>query len=104
MSDPINPKHYNRFTDHEPIAVIEEWVLNYNLGNVVKYISRAGYKDGSSRLTDLKKAQWYLDREITKEANEPQRNDSDTRITYDSYCIECGYFPDYCKCKHPGEV
>ena len=48
------------------IDFIEAYNLNFCLGNVVKYISRAGYK--GDKLEDLKKAQWYLDREIRKEA------------------------------------
>jgi hypothetical protein len=61
-SDPINhPKHYN-VGGIETIDAIESWELNYHLGNCVKYISRAGRK--GDRLEDLKKARWYLDREI----------------------------------------
>ena len=36
----------------------------FNLGNVIKYIWRAGLKDGASILLDLKKAKWYLDSKI----------------------------------------
>ena len=57
-----NPSHYAEGRAHEPIAVIEDWGLNYRLGNTVKYISRAGRKQNA--LEDLKKARWYLDREI----------------------------------------
>ena len=39
--------------------------LGFNLGNVVKYIARAGYKTADS-LQDLRKAAWYLDREIKR--------------------------------------
>jgi len=49
---------------YEAIKVIEAWELGFNLGNVIKYISRAGKK--GSKLEDLKKAQWYLNREIEK--------------------------------------
>lgn len=62
--DEVNhPLHYTmgRF---EVIDVIEDWTLGYHLGNTVKYIARAGKKDGSDFLTDLKKARWYLDRKI----------------------------------------
>ena len=63
MSDPVNhPQHYGGDTVYETIKVIEAWNLNFRLGNCVKYISRAGLKD--STLQDLKKAKWYLDREI----------------------------------------
>ena len=58
-----NPKHYGGADNpYEAIKVIEAWGLNFNLGNTAKYISRAGKKE--SVLRDLKKARWYLDREI----------------------------------------
>ena len=66
MSDIINsPSHY---TDGgiETIDFIEAKGLNYHLGNVVKYVSRAGKKDPAKKLEDLKKARWYLEREIEK--------------------------------------
>lgn len=59
-----HPQHYGGDTTYEAIKVIEAWELGFNLGNTVKYISRAGKKDPSTRLQDLKKARWYLDREI----------------------------------------
>jgi len=59
-----NPKHYGGDTTYEAIKVIEAWELNFHLGNVVKYISRAGKKDLSKTKEDLLKAQWYLDRYI----------------------------------------
>jgi hypothetical protein len=48
----------------ETIDFIEKKNLGYNLGNAVKYISRADHK--GNRLQDLQKAQWYLSREIAK--------------------------------------
>lgn len=60
-----HPAHYGgEDNTYEAIKVIEAWELGFNLGNVIKYISRAGKK--GSRLDDLKKAQWYLNREINK--------------------------------------
>ncbi len=59
-----NPKHYGGNTTYEAIKVIEAWELNFHLGNVVKYISRAGKKDTNKTKEDLLKAQWYLDRYI----------------------------------------
>ena len=59
-----NPKHYGGDTTYEAIKVIEAWELNYHLGNVVKYISRAGKKDKTKLKEDLEKAKWYLDRFI----------------------------------------
>ena len=70
MADNINhPKHYGGEDDlYEAIKVVEAWNLNFHLGNVVKYISRAGKK--GDVLEDLKKARWYLDREITNRQSE----------------------------------
>ena len=59
-----HPAHYGGAENpYEAIKVIEAWELGFCLGNVVKYISRAGKKDASV-LQDLKKALWYLNREI----------------------------------------
>ena len=58
-----HPSHYNQ-GKFEAIDVIEDWKLNFNLGNTVKYISRAGHKDNI--IQDLKKASWYLNREIER--------------------------------------
>ena len=64
-----HPAHYNR-GKYECIDVIEDWKLNFNLGNTTKYIHRAGHKDKDKAIEDLKKARWYLDREIeTQEKN-----------------------------------
>ena len=52
---------------YEAIDVIEDWGLGFNLGNVIKYISRAGHKDDI--LQDLKKSLWYLQREIQRIEN-----------------------------------
>ena len=60
--DAINPNHY-KVGGIETIDFIEAKRLNYNLGNVVKYITRADHK--ANRLEDLQKAQWYLSREIS---------------------------------------
>lgn len=58
-----HPSHYN-MGKFEAIDVIEDWQLNFNLGNTVKYISRAGHKDDI--IQDLKKSLWYLQREIDR--------------------------------------
>ena len=65
MKEAINhPDHYGgKDNPHEAIKVIEAWKLGFHLGNVVKYISRAGKKH-DNLLEDLKKARWYLDRYI----------------------------------------
>ena len=60
--DPVNhPAHYTA-GGIETIDFIEAKKLGYNLGNVVKYITRSGLK--GNQLEDLRKAQWYLSREI----------------------------------------
>ena len=62
--DDINhPSHYTQ-GNIEVIDYIEDKKLGYRLGNVVKYVSRAGHKDDA--IKDLKKARWYLNREIAK--------------------------------------
>lgn len=64
--DSVNhPAHY---TDGniEVIDFIEDKKLGFNLGNTVKYISRAGKKDPTKTIEDLRKAQWYLNREINR--------------------------------------
>ena len=61
-ADPVNhPPHY-KVGGIETIDFIEAKSLSYNLGNVVKYITRADHK--GNKLEDLKKAQWYLNREV----------------------------------------
>ena len=62
--DPVNhPSHYC-LGGIEVLDAIEAWTLPYHLGNVVKYIARAGKKDPTKMLEDLKKAQFYLNRHI----------------------------------------
>jgi hypothetical protein len=62
--DNVNhPPHY-KVGGIETIDFIEAKKLNYNLGNVIKYITRADHK--GSRNEDLKKALWYLNREVSK--------------------------------------
>lgn len=56
-----SPPHY-RVGGIETIDFIEAKNLNYNLGNAVKYITRADHKD--NRVQDLEKARWYIEREI----------------------------------------
>ena len=58
-----HPSHYNR-GKIEVIDFIEDQGLSFHLGNVIKYVARAGAK--GDKLEDLKKAQWYLDRYINE--------------------------------------
>lgn len=65
MTDNVNhPEHYTRFKGVEVIDITEQ--LNFNRGNVVKYVTRAGAKAGSDEKEDLRKAEWYLRREIER--------------------------------------
>ena len=67
-TDPVNhPPHY-KSGGIETIDFIEAKDLNYRLGNVVKYVSRAGRKN-TDPVQDLEKAAWYLQREITARKN-----------------------------------
>lgn len=59
-----SPKHYTR-GGIETIDFIEAKGLNFHLGNVVKYVSRAGYKQ-DALIQDLEKSLWYLNREINR--------------------------------------
>ncbi len=62
--DLINhPPHYTA-GGIEVIDAIEAWSLGFHLGNVVKYVARAGHK--GSKVECLRKARWYLDREIAR--------------------------------------
>lgn len=64
-NDSINhPSHYTAYKGVEVIDLTEQ--MNFNRGNAVKYICRAGLKAPETELEDLKKARWYLDREIDR--------------------------------------
>tara|TARA_B100000674_G_C37264396_1_gene655971 strand:- start:166 stop:378 length:213 start_codon:yes stop_codon:yes gene_type:complete len=70
MSEPqyekVNhPSHY-KSEEFEIIDVINSYDLNFNLGNVLKYIVRAGKKPDAERIEDLRKAKFYLEYEINK--------------------------------------
>ena len=61
-----NAKHYGgKNNPYEAIKVIDAWGLDFALGNVVKYVSRAGKKTDSA-LEDLEKAKWYICHAIDK--------------------------------------
>ena len=65
--DPVNhPAHYGGDTTYEAIKVITAWELGFDLGNVTKYVARAGKKDPSKELEDLRKARFYLDHRINQ--------------------------------------
>ena len=70
MTDQVNhPGHYKSKSGMEAIDIIEAFELNFNLGNVIKYILRSDKKHDTP-IGDLKKAKWYLEREIGKTDDE----------------------------------
>ena len=72
VSDVEHPAHYN-IGKIEVIDAINEWRLNFDLGNVVKYVARAGHKDPEKTVEDLKKARFYLDDEISRLMREEEQ-------------------------------
>lgn len=62
---PINPTHYRSHPSGiECIQIAEHWP--FNLGSALKYLWRCGLKDGANEIEDLKKAIWYIEREIKR--------------------------------------
>ncbi len=68
-----HPDYYEAY-GYEAIEYIEAHGLNFNLGNVIKYVTRAGRKTPDP-VEDLKKALFYLEREINHKANQPAPED-----------------------------
>lgn len=62
----IRPDYY-KANGLEAFDVIDSFELNFNLGNVIKYVLRAGKKDGEEKGKDLNKALFYLKREVSKD-------------------------------------
>ena len=63
----LSPEHYKQNKSKlEAINVIEAFELNFHLGNVIKYVLRAGKKEGAEDIQDLEKARQYLSREINR--------------------------------------
>lgn len=65
-----HPAHYGGADNqYETIKVLAAWMLDgvfhFAIGNAIKYLSRAGKKQGASQLEDLQKARWYIDYAIT---------------------------------------
>jgi hypothetical protein len=63
MTDTINPPHYQAHPSGVECIQITEH-MNFCLGNAIKYIWRAGLKNNA--IEDLRKARWYIDREIAR--------------------------------------
>jgi hypothetical protein len=70
MSEVVNhPKHYGGENNPlEVINIINHYKLNFELGNLIKYVLRADNK--GNRKQDLQKALWYLQYEINKDEND----------------------------------
>jgi hypothetical protein len=67
QEDITRPSHYGgEANPHEPIKVIEHYKLGFHVGNGIKYLLRAGRKPGEAYAHDLKKAIWYLQRELAR--------------------------------------
>ncbi len=66
MSCTTKPDYYITNNGFQVIDFIEALNLNFSRGNIIKYVARAGLKDGEDDLTALRKARFYLDREIER--------------------------------------
>lgn len=65
MNKVNHPEYYGgEENPYEVIKIIEALDLDFHLGNVLKYIARAGEKDRDTALEDFKKAKWYIERKI----------------------------------------
>lgn len=82
MTDMINPAHYRGGRQFEPIDVISDWNLNYRLGCALKYISRNGRKPGEDPREGLRKAIWYLEREIAS-LDKPTQYEPPSDVQYE---------------------
>jgi len=67
--NPIKPDHYKLPNGLQVIDLIEDWGLGFHAGNALKYMMRAGKKDGNSAEQDIDKAIWYLQRLVEKGIN-----------------------------------
>ena len=86
-----HPAHYGGADNpYEAIKVIEAWELDFSLGNAVKYIARAGKKDGVSDVEDLQKAAWYLNRELERRAAAKRAVDEEAARRVDQQAPEAG--------------
>lgn len=98
-SQVTHPIHYNQ-GKIECIEFLEDQDLGFHLGNVVKYVVRAGKKDSAKTIEDLEKAAWYLNRKIellkaVREQRKPLRpNDMNPKpfegTDFLRGCLHCG--------------
>jgi hypothetical protein len=89
VSGAVNsPSHYHKASGVEVIVAIEAWGLGFCLGNVIKYVARAGRKDSGTRIEDLHKARWYLHRELEAlEREERERAERGEPVVVDG-CLD----------------
>ena len=86
-SNVTHPSHYCSGRKYEPKDVIRDWDLNFNKGNAVKYLSRAGRKESATltdidkEIEDLRKAQTYIGFEIEYLTNLKTEN-ADAKLGY----------------------
>ena len=65
-TDSVNhPKHYTSDSSGVECIQVTRW-RNFNIGNAIKYLWRAGLKEGNTQVQDLKKAIWYIQDEINR--------------------------------------
>jgi len=84
MAETVNhPSYYGGENNpYEAIKVIEAWGLDFSLGNAVKYISRAGYKNPETEIEDLEKAVWYLNHYIETLKGQQEKKREETIRSY----------------------
>lgn len=79
-NDVVNhPSHYTQ-GKYECIDIIEDLGANYHIGNAIKYLWRAGKKDPTKTIEDLKKAVWYINRYIQFIENKPAEKTTKKRL------------------------
>lgn len=72
MADNVNHPLYYNTGSIEVIDAVNDWNLDFDRGNVIKYLVRAGLKDPSKEIEDLEKAQFYLNDYVKRRKNSSQ--------------------------------
>lgn len=85
MGNINHPSYYNT-GKIEVIDFIEDKSLNFNRGNVVKYVVRAGIKNEETEIEDLRKAKFYIEREIERISKEKLNKELKNKSTV--YTVE----------------
>lgn len=80
---------------YEAIKIINSYNLNFNLGNAVKYILRAGKKDNNPMVSDLKKAVDYLQYEIERITEPEEEQCNPVKLHYPYECVNCKHYDRY---------